>query len=796
MAKHRSKPITFFLNEAHELSPSEKEGGGGLPKYTPISWAAKATRLSNTLQTVSTMMETSRDPLKDDRYFILALPVPEVEKKSENKRKYPKGTFKEPTDFGGDHSKVFDRLGLDLLQVTDDGKAVVHADKEKFDQILHRAASLESLGPREQSRWATIDSFEIVPLELRVDASWLQALPTDEAADIVIELQPVLSRQDADRVLRALADLLAQRSGEKLTGTGTDFSGRHWFRGRASRQSIRRIAKDFFSVQSVHAPLYSMATAKAGSRSHGQPKKRTTPTPPADTSNLPCVAVVDLGIPTDHVRLRPYRRGQFYAQDAPRAAVGNHGSVVASRVVLGDWENDEGLLNASGQCAFFDTMVAERPGFSLNVNRVNDKLVMDALQGTRGASPDVRVFNLSFGDVRALDEFPTVEKREKRVMLRDLDNFIFFHDCVVVVAAGNSRPGVPPNQLYPDHYDDPRWALGPWACGFNTWVCGSYVSKLSTNGLVETIGWPSPFTRIGPGLCDSPVPSFCAPGGNTDDTYRSRSGHGVLGLSASGLVEDHIGTSQAAPILAREAAFALHELQKFCVPGTQPFAVTARAFLTLTANHPVQDQRVKTLVERTLGNGQASIQRLLTPAVGSAVILWQGHIESQRDKVRVQLPIPLEWLAEAEKPVLRLVVCSDTPVNEAAQGSWACRKIVPRLYLGPDAQSATAPRGSHPTFPVIDRHYALDRYKPGEKKAAEGDLWLLEISYDEIFPYPPGMDFDPRQRVAFAAELFDQGAAAVDPQSAMQALPIASTLNRLSIQPTAIRTPIVIKTRV
>ena len=83
-------------------------------------------------------------------------------------------------------------------------------------------------------------------------------------ADIIIELQPVLSRVEADRVLRVIADLLAQRHGEKLTGTGTDFSGRHWFRGRAGRQSIRGIAKDFYSVQSIHAPLFSIAAACKG----------------------------------------------------------------------------------------------------------------------------------------------------------------------------------------------------------------------------------------------------------------------------------------------------------------------------------------------------------------------------------------------------------------------------------------------------------------------------------------------------------------------------------------------------
>jgi len=39
-------------------------------------------------------------------------------------------------------SFTFPEKGLDLLQVTDDGRAVVHAEKAKFAQLLHRAESL------------------------------------------------------------------------------------------------------------------------------------------------------------------------------------------------------------------------------------------------------------------------------------------------------------------------------------------------------------------------------------------------------------------------------------------------------------------------------------------------------------------------------------------------------------------------------------------------------------------------------------------------------------------------------
>ncbi len=68
-------------------------------------------------------------------------------------------------------------------------------------------------------------------------------------------------------------------------------------------------------------------------------------------------------------------------------------------------------------------------------------------------------------------------------------------------------------------------------------------------------------------------------------------------------------------------------------------------------------------------------------------------------------------------------------------------------------------------------------------------MWLLEMAYDNIAPYPPGMDFDPRQRVAFAAEIYDADEDPVDPHPAIQALPIANSMIRLSVQPDAVRMP-------
>jgi len=206
----------------------------------------------------------------------------------------------------------------------------------------------------------------------------------------------------------------------------------------------------------------------------------------------------------------------------------------------------------------------------------------------------------------------------------------------------------------------------------------------------------------------------------------------------------------------------------------------------------MDDAAVADLAIRTLGHGHAKIDRLRAPTTGSAVILWQGLIESTKDTVRVQLPVPKDWLAQASRPHLSLVVCADPPVNEAARDTWACRRIVPVLHPHPDARGINAPRGGHPTQPVIKRVYNLERFRPDGESPAEGDMWLIELRYEEIAPYPPGT-FSPRQRVAFTAELVDLGENPVDPQPAMQALPGIENMSRLSIQVTPIHTPIIIR---
>jgi hypothetical protein len=401
---------------------------------------------------------------------------------------------------------------------------------------------------------------------------------------------------------------------------------------------------------------------------------------------------------------------------------------------------------------------------------------------------------MSFGEYGSLASHLPITRREKLLLLQDLDNFVFRSDVIVVVAAGNSLRGVVPSPNYPDHVDNPEWALGSWACGFNTLTCGSYVGRLSPGGLVTNAGWPSPFTRIGPGLCRAPIPEFSANGGNCSNQFQFVSGLGVWACNPAGMWEDRPGTSFAAPLLAREAAFAISELQRRCDQGARPFGSTVKAFLALTAVPPPSvPEGVRPLVERTLGRGTANSSRLSAPRPESAVMVWQGVLNGPEDKARVQVPIPREWLGQASLPSLRVIAAWESPVNEAVEHVWASRKIEVRLR--PTASSrALVPRGkAHASYPILDRTYELAKAKGF---GPNGDAWLLEVSYVEIAAYTATVEFSPHQRVGIAMELVDHGERSVSPQAAMLALPQAVTMTRLTVPENRVANPIVVRPRV
>jgi hypothetical protein len=358
--------------------------------------------------------------------------------------------------------------------------------------LAQTAAQLPTVGAREQARWVTINSFAPVPEEFRIDSVWVASIAPNTQVDVVVELQPLLTVVEADEVMRAVLALLNRQSDEALTGAGTDFSGRHWYRGRATKKSLLAIARQLFSVEALHRPM-EVLVAAGPQRGRRHVAELATPTA-AQIAALPIVGVVDGGIPAGHPILAQYARGQYLDPNSD-GVLGEHGSLVASRVVFGDLDFSGGVeAPPPGACRFLDVVVSE------GTHHINSKSVVPAMEAVVAAFPDVRVFNCSFGSKLPLSGLGDVDRREALIAMRDLDNFVFARDVVVIVAAGNSPEGVVPTSApYPDHFSEAEWQLGTFCQGFNTLTCGSTVGRVHPHGLARNLHWPSPFTRVGLG---------------------------------------------------------------------------------------------------------------------------------------------------------------------------------------------------------------------------------------------------------------------------------------------------------
>ena len=769
----------FFLNERHELPP-EKSGGGRQQPFLDVDWQRKTVRLTESFERIERRAAASTDPSTKGRLYIVAESARHVTKASTAKDAVDGRKTKE-VSFAGDQSQAFDRLGLQLIEVFPNGTATVHALPEQIARMRADLANLPQGNHRQQGQWVNIESFDWVPPEVKFDESWLTEIGTRHAA-AHIKLQPFLTMFDTDAVIRAIEKTLRRFPGNELRGKEAGYRGRFWLRATLSAACVRALAEEFAAIQAIHPPIFAELSSPSGTPA--TTRQLELPAPAASSTALPCVGVVDTAVPDLHRLLSGSRRGIVRAPECENAANDDHGSSVTSRVVFGDLDFiAHSNILPQPTCSFFEVRAADKRS---NANKIliRAESVAAAVSNVINGAPDVRVFNLSFDSERSLDalkETAPAYFRQVLKVMEDFDNLAFDEDTLLVVAAGNVKSGNIPNpeSRYPEHFTDERWQLHSYSRCFNALTCGGTNPRITSAGLAEVENAPSPFSRLGPGFARSPKPDFCAPAGNTDENFERQSGLGVWALSAIAEATEVFGTSHAAPLLAREAAFILAELRRFCPPEIRPYVCTAKAILALTADDvaarlPSEYRDISSLA---LGYGRASAERLRQPHPDSALIFWQGFSERAGDKLRVRIPIPKAWLAAAAAPQLRICIAWDTPVNSAVE-SWACRDVSLTLRATEESKSASGTQRKASNYPLYCRIWNL---RDAEAKTPPSDdFWIVEMSYEQIAAYAAGHIPTPLQRIAFAAELRDIGEIPQSPQSFIQQIPAAQEMTRFS----------------
>lgn len=772
------KPRHYFLNERHQLAPTEKEGGRSPSKVLRVDFKSHGSTLATNIDAIRTSRRASADPTAKNRVFIMARPEPSITKASTDKKKSAGGERVFPISLSGEEAQVIQRLGFDLLAVMPDGSAVVHATDERLGQMQHNLGLLGELNVREKNKWAHIKGFGDVPVDYKTSLDWWEVQDQTLAWESVIDIQPFLTRKEVDQLISWIRPQLTK--GERFARIGAEFSGRTWIHAWLRPQTIKRLAQDLQSIVSIHPPLVAIPCGPVDNDDHGNQANPGTQRREHSVSArvLPCVAVLDTGIPAEHVLLGEFRRGGTAGEGATPDVKDGHGSFVASRVVFGDVEcDDQGLpLLGDAGCSVYDANVSDRPG------NIHPDAVGSAIERVSIAAPDVRVFNMSIDSKYPLESYPGGLREAWLRRIADLDNRIFANDLIVVVAAGNSGRGDVPQPAYPNHYKDERWALRAWSRAFNAFTCGGTANRFVLDAVADEPGAPSPFSRLGPGFAKSFKPDFCAHAGNSKADYQQAPGDGlgVCGCDDMGRWSDRSGTSFAAPLLAREAARTLQYLQTKCQPDVRPFGVLVKAVMALRATVAPLSTRLKKLAERALGYGSVTLEDIESATDERALFIWQGIIGSDDEMLTVELPLPGVWVRDAVQPVLRMVLAWDTPVNPAVEDIWACRHV--SLTLRPKGATGSIPTSSRNStgYPLAERRYELSGTIKETLECT--DSCLAELSYTNLgmAPYPAGrLEFSPQQRVAIAYELVDEGETPISPHSAIQSLPVAATLDAL-----------------
>jgi len=416
------------------------------------------------------------------------------------------------------------------------------------------------------------------------------------------------------------------------------------------------------------------------------------PEPSAPPSKGPRVCIVDSGIASNHPLLRRHigHAQSFLRKSDSAIDQHGHGTMVAGLAVFGD-------INYSVSNRSFDSTVTVFSARVLDENNLfeDDRLVINQLKEvieTFSAPPhNCRVFNLSVGTKYAADDLTlgrqTLWAEQLDILARELK-------VVLIVSAGNvanvlfARGAAAeeivtsyPSYLFQDHAKLADPATSAIAVTVGAIVSGEEISKVPRAGddLRRPIGkknYLSPITRTGPGVNGAIKPelvhyggSLCLGGYGSDST---RVIEKDPALSVTSLCHDpsaslfafDVGTSFAAPRVARIAALIQAELSELLVRDPSPN--TIRALLASSANLPNElanslEQRLPEVMG-SCGYGLPAEEHALSSTARRVTLLSEESLRLDYFHI-YKIPVSREFVESKGIKSISIALAFDPPVR-------------------------------------------------------------------------------------------------------------------------------------
>ncbi|MCG3158575.1 MAG: hypothetical protein DKINENOH_05219 [bacterium] len=343
----------------------------------------------------------------------------------------------------------------------------------------------------------------------------------------------------------------------------------------------------------------------------GRTTARDFPTPPHPPEDSPRVCIIDSGITSNHPLLASnvgHEEAVLTQTTSPADAHG-HGTMVAGLAVFGN------VRDCYETGAFSSPVVLLSARVLNDQNQFDDeKLIVnqmrEAIETFMHPPHNCRVFNISIGSKASAFE---IGKDRQTIWAETLDILAQELKVVLVVSSGNHSEAQAHNATdaeevlssYPELLFKPATRLCDPATAAIAVTVGSLaehdnvtIRRGSDAGdivrPIASANQPSPMTRIGPGINGAIKPELVHYGGNL--VFAGFSGHRQIqpeaGMSVMSfshqptetLFAYNIGSSFAAPRVARIAAMAHYQLQKQL--GNAPHPNLVRAVLVNSAAIP------------------------------------------------------------------------------------------------------------------------------------------------------------------------------------------------------------------
>lgn len=354
---------------------------------------------------------------------------------------------------------------------------------------------------------------------------------------------------------------------------------------------------------------------------------------PSQDATYPIVGVIDSGVSNF---LAPWVKGRFDYLDVSDYDP-NHGTGVAGLIAVGQTTNSPSVTPEPDGCEIYDApLYPVGPFMDQYANGFTDFLE-ELEQAVAEARDDhgVRIFNLS---INAISD---VERHRYSIYAARLDQIADTYGVVFVNSSGNLPSGQArapwqkkpidvvryfANRTQPDTIYKPSESVRSISVG---------ALNPPDTGQIE--GVPTVYTTRGPGLQVGVKPDVATFGGAGGAGAGKPTG--LASISPSGTKQDVIGTSYAAPLVARTLA----GLDASTQGGLQPEALRAMLLHHTQMPEPLTKRGLKDLSRQFVGYGQpTSVLNMLETDDHQVTMLFQSRLTVGERKPAI-LRFPFEW---------------------------------------------------------------------------------------------------------------------------------------------------------